>query len=360
MSKLYIEGFESGNMGRMQTYRTDYDFVINKSQLGTITTANGYVDPAQGNYVVAVSDNMWICPSQFVGTEVTEIYLSFKWQHENNSCTESFFQLLSPEGNVHVDFTFDSGTYATSNLQATFSGRTSHNAYSGDWFAPSQWHQIELYYLLSTNSVTYDGEYVLYHDGVPILSESNMRSNVESSATRDIRFIQFDNAGGAYNLYDDIIIDTTSNLSISGAQSIIKYKPSANGTTNQWTAYPSGSNYEVVDEEGSFDSVDADYIRTSQANEKDSYPIVQDGTATVDGTIYSIQTNHRTRKVGNPIINNIEPYIVNGGEHTGTSRPPSINNFNPELNIWEVNPNGGGEWNKAAVEGLEIGVKSDT
>ena len=354
MSREVICGFESGYADWFFMNQADVvTGVYHKDDFSTLLNGSDLQQPVAGNYSLVLENNGFamLDISRFLG-ETDNLYLKFLLQ---------------------VPSTYLSGTILTvrtgglsGTLMTIINDAGKLRLYNGymeearSWTAISanRWYLIEFYMKVSSTRTIADGAYELRIDGRRECYSNAAKTNVLTTA-QTIKHIVLTGAT-SYHLFDDFALDSTASFDIGSDSHVLRFKPSSNGTTNQWTAYPSGSNYEVVDDSGPEDIIDTDYIKTNQVNQKDSYPVVLDGTATL-GTIYNVQINHRTERLGRSTPTAVKPYLrINASEYdNGSETEVGYGRPNPITRIWDQNPDTLTDWIESDITSLELGIKSE-
>lgn len=156
---------------------------------------------------------------------------------------------------------------------------------------------------------------------------------------------------------DDLYVCDTlgsTNNSFLGDCRIEVIRPSAAGTSTQWTP-DSGSNYARVNE--AFEDGDTSYIKSNTVTQVDTYAMA-DLSATY-ATIKAVQVCTFARKddIGTRIISS----AIKSGSTTydhGTSNPFGLgDNYIQGTDVWELDPNGNIPWTTTSVNAMEVGVK---
>jgi len=256
----YIEGFENGYFGpTQQLYDVDtmdgnesnenrYQGVIHKDKLHTLgssgsTDVTKIREPRAGNYVFnAVEYYELLLPVKKIFGDTDSVYLKFALQYYNelnNEIAAVYFDQQSIPSTAGFSLYGYYG-YLYIEQPTTIGQRLwrSHRC-----LIRCTWHIVELYLKLSTDNLTYDGEYEVRVDGIPVLSETNTRTNGQAWSTyiNGIR-MECNNNGNNHYFIDDIALDTTNQMDNKSDGKVIMFRPSAEGTTNEWSTGRAGPN----------------------------------------------------------------------------------------------------------------------
>jgi len=150
---------------------------------------------------------------------------------------------------------------------------------------------------------------------------------------------------------DNVVIDDAE---FPGKTFIAMLTPSGAGNSTQLTP-SSGTNYGCVDE---IPASDTDYVSTNVINQTDTYQTTNLPSSVC--TVKCMQVQSRMNKDGTPTPQNVNMAVrVNGTDYFSSDiAVPS--SYASVSNIWTVNPDDSAAWEKADIDGAEIGIKSKT
>ena len=369
MARIYYNGFESGNIGRLFTRNcnlggsTDPYQIVSDADIPSLAGYENHEPMRYGSYALALSSTHGVqfFPADILGTDPTEIFVSFKYQQISGGYhSNPWFSITNYLGNTHFDIEDD--TWGHGGHKLTIG--PNQVVYPSFVFQPYRWQLVELWYKLSTTSGTYDGEYEIRINGRTYYSATNYRtSNSGIAAACVISAVNFTSqfgAGSDYILLDDFVFDTTSSFDISNS-GVVRFEPVADQTTG-WTPSTGSTIYEITDNKAWMrDMPDQEYVSTDTTSEV-SVDIGIDSTTVLssDSTIYSVQTDARVSKVGVPSINNVKSFLdISGTKYYGDLHTVPIVNFYSYTDIWETNPDTLTYWTNTDLDNLIIGVKGD-
>ena len=247
----YIEGYEGGSPAATIWPRlySAGGGVVHKDYIKDIY---GYADnfqlPLYGDYVYLMQnhDSIWFPVQKYLG-ETDSIYM--KTRIQSNTWAGTIVQGFFIESNASAFELRPSAEGAMAFYwPSTITNPTRESYVRLNRF---QWHILELYYKLSTNSTSNDGEFEIRIDGIVARKETN--SNTNSKTTPQLFNILRLGYGtsSVYTLFDDLAFDTTACFDTKSDGRVVKYKPNANGSINQWTGdsiqVPAGSFYANYD-----------------------------------------------------------------------------------------------------------------
>jgi len=367
MARIFQCGFEDGDISALNSEFgrginfTGVRIVSNEDIPSLPTVYYGHTAPRYGDYVCALNDingKMNFYPKQIIGTNPTDIYVSFKMQQlAISSISNVYFSITSPLAGAHL-YLDDDGEYM-GGTDLVYGGNT--RVQIPTRMSPLQWHTFEIYLKLSTNQYTADGEYEFRLNGKTVSALTNIPTSDENDAESVIFGINFQgaNASGNHTIFDDIIIDSTSCFD-TGTGGVVRYKPSSD-QTSEWTPSSGSSHYEIVEEKKyQRDMPYGEYLATDTTSD-DSFTIVQDGTNTIDttSTIYSVHSEFSVCKYGKSSVSYIKPYLdISGSKYYGSIHKAPLNNFYSQIDIWEQNPYTLTDWSAADIVNLIFGVES--
>lgn len=216
------------------------------------------------------------------------------------------------------------------------------------------WYYIELKILIHDSTGTYD----LVVDGINVLSDVNQ--DTRNGTPTEVNLISFLGSGTLDPAIDDIyILDDagSDNVDLLGDVRVETVFPDADGATNDFTRFGGGSNnFEAVDD-GTTPDDDTTYNHSITAAHKELY-----GFAALTGnvgTVFAVDVAMLVKK-------------EDAGSRTfrllARSNTSEVESVDKSLgveyrfldHIFENDPDGGGDWDEAAVNAAQFGFKIQT
>jgi len=369
MSRLYINGFEGGNLGllRNSTSKIPSLNVIKFVTNDEIPSLTGYQDhePIRcGKRVLALSGStstaISFIPETVLGfgNHLNEIYVSFKIQQVSSGYfTQPWFSIQNnvPENHFYIEDDTDGFGVHVLNVSTT--------DFFEHWaLTHYRWNLIELWYKLSTTRYTSDGAFEFRVNGQTIASESAYATTYSTTSPGSYISQVAIASGGTHSfiLIDDFIIDSTSAFDISSGN-ITRFKPISDDSS-AWTPNAGSTCYEIVSNTGLIrDMPDRNYISADSVSEV-AFDVGMDATNTLDttSTIYSVQTNIQTSKYGEPTIEYVKSFLdISSSKYYGDAHKVPMNNFYSEIDIWETNPDTLTYWTDVDIESLLFGIRGE-
>jgi hypothetical protein len=214
------------------------------------------------------------------------------------------------------------------------------------------------YYYIELKVVLHDttGSYELRVNGTTLLSATNIDTKNAGTKTV-IDSVQYCTlTGTAGPIWDDVYICNgagATNNDFLGDIAIETLYPNGAGSSTQWTP-SSGANYAAVDETGVPNTTD--YVTSSTAGQKDTYTF--DDLTRTSGTVKGVQVSSYAHNGDTGTISFRNVARSGGNESTGQSNSV-ITTWTGYEDVFETDPNGGGNWTIAAVNSAEFGVQID-
>lgn len=200
------------------------------------------------------------------------------------------------------------------------------------------------------------GSFEVRVDEVTVLTESNRDTrNGTPTDINEIRlgflsqghfddFYVLDSSGGAprNTFLGDVQVDA---IHPDGAGNYSQFD-TTNGSANHW---------ENVDETDTDD--DTTYNETPTAADRDSFTYEALPVLTGGDTVYGVQVNTIMRKTESGTQSGMAFLRISGTDYDGAdiALGEAYTNY---IEMFETNPNGGGEWTTAIIDGMEAGVEA--
>jgi len=233
-------------------------------------------------------------------------------------------------------------------------GATELEITSGLGLTSGIWYYIEMKILVHPSAGTYE----VRVDGVAVLGPATSQ-NTRSTANNNIDQVRFVSSNEDEDFDDIYILDDagSDNVDFLGDCTVETLLPDADGATNDFTPVGSGStNADRVDD-GENPDDDTTYVHSSTVTDKDLYGFaaLQSGIDTIFGV--SVGMYVRKEDAGHREIR----ALARSGtaEVEGPSRQLSVD-YNYVEGIYENDPDGGGDWDEAAVNAAQFGITIQT
>jgi len=324
MARIFIDGFESGDLGQWLVMG------------GSPTINSGALAGKSGTYYLSLPVSGTYVKTSLPSTYST-VYGAFKLWMSGPGLEAPFFYLHSDANEV---FRLSYG-YTNGNTIKFYIGGVYVNT-SAQTLVLNALQLVEFYFYIADSS----GRVVVKVNGITVIDYTG-DTKPSTFSTVNTMFLF---AGSGQFVFDDVILDDANwigptsiqGLAVTGAGSTTQFDPST------------GSNYACVDE---IPPSDADYISTNVANEIDTYAC-GDLTGTIN-SVKAVQVQARCVQEGSPAVPKIQ-LVTRPTSTDRVSASKSIQTFAPGVvsNIWELNPDDSAAWESADVNGMEIGVKA--
>lgn len=316
MSRIFIDGFESGNTDLWDTCSMSISTFAGKSGSYCLTGVNQVITKQI--------------------TPISEVYIAFKFYS-----TGSWNNIVSfNNGGTNLGL-----VYRNSDGTISLCWSSSGNVISTGAITPvGVWSLFEVYYLPHLTA----GTFILKINGVVYATATGVKT---APSTSNITTIGFATSMGWTSYFDDIIFDDANWI---GDTAIQKLAVTGAGATTQWDP-STGSNWDCVD---AIPAADSTWVSTNVSGEVDTYTL-----ANLDGTINSVkavQVQARCQKGGALGKPNIKMVIQYSGEHDSANKV--VTAFAPKsvANVWNTNPNTSTPWTEPNVNAIEIGIRAES
>ena len=229
-------------------------------------------------------------------------------------------------------------------------GSTEIAVTSGLGLLAAQWYYLELKVFIHDSTGTVE----LWIDGNKVINETALDTKNGTPNTIN-RVWLLGNTGDMnfddFYILDDSGTDATDRLGDSRVETVV---PDADGATNNFTPVGAGTtNADRVDD-GLTPDDDTTYVHSSTATDKDLYGF--EALAGSIDTVFGVQVTLYARKeeTGERTVRTVA--------RSGTTEVESGDFYlGPQYryvsNMYENDPNGGGNWNEAAVNAAQFGIK---
>jgi len=210
------------------------------------------------------------------------------------------------------------------------------------------WNCIEIYHKVDDAA----GVFTVKLNDAQVL---HFTGDTQAQAAAEIRYLVIGrdwswSSYGVAGYVDDIYVDDGG---WPGHNGIYEIHPSAVGDKTEWDRYPATGedSYEDVDERPPDD--DTSYVQTAVLNEIDTY-----GATNLPhvGTIQALQWECRA-KYTDEACDLAPDLFINAAHHVGANKTLTAA-YKYYFQLYEDNPDDAAAWEKADVDGMEIGVKA--
>jgi len=221
--------------------------------------------------------------------------------------------------------------------------------------AVNKWHYVAFKIFLDNTTGTVD----IYLDG--ILSESaSSIDTIDAGGGATIQHVYIEFPSGIYMAIDDVYFgdDSGSDLTdVVTVASIETLLPDGAGSSTQFSpdgaASPSGDNYQNVN--GSTKDDDTTYNTSSTATHKDMFTM--GSMSASSGTVYAVQVKgaYAKQDAGYREVRNV--LLSNATTSNGATKGVIYSDYQTNADIFENDPDGGGNWTVSAVNAIEAGYE---
>jgi hypothetical protein len=349
MALLFMDGFDHYNVVTYPTLKwTSLGATSNSTYLTTGGRRGGGAITVSG-YQGGGEDTIYL--KKTLASNYSTIIVGFAFYYAIGSCAHQMYQVKLGDGTVdHIYLYLD---YTTHYLVVMRAPSTILGTYEVALTA-GVWYYIELKVTISDTV----GVVQLRVNEYLALDLSNQDTRNGGNEYVNTLNIGGQSNGSAYYqkwTYDDLYICDTSgsnNNDFLGDCRIDTLLPSGAGYSTQWTP-SAGSNYQCVDD-ALFDN-GTDYISENDVNNIDSYALgdLPTGIAGIKG----IQTNIFAKRTDSGVVTKFKPILRPvSSNHEKTEVTTTINYYD-YTEVTELNPDDSAAWEKADIDGMEVGVK---
>jgi hypothetical protein len=330
MTRLFHTGFEGG-----------YSPFPNQSGTPTLDAAT----KAHGSYAVSLDSSEWV--SLVLTATKQEIYGRVYIRHSSaTTASRDFFELYDA-GTLQFAFRYSSGNMVTAYRGSTLIA-------TGTIPCPVDTWSLFEFRIKIDDTV---GVVTTKVNGVQDIAFSGDTQQTANAYFNEIRLNALSTSAGAtYSTwFDDVAFNDISgsvNQSWIGDGRIIGLTPTGAGTYTGLSVYPSGANWEAVDEKPPNDGTD--YVYDTVADEKDTYALSNTGLGA--GTVNALLVFARAQKsdAGDGKI----AIMVRSGSTDSQGADQSLSSLAWQnfWQVWELDPADSAAWTLADLDALEAGV----
>ena len=217
--------------------------------------------------------------------------------------------------------------------------------------ATDTWMHIGLFYTADSTS----GRFILYVNGVEVYAYTGDTGSGATGAYMPSAYATNQN-WGSYLYLDDWFVDGGSGNSEGPppAARFLFALPNAAGDDSQWSVFPSGSNYQAVDE-ATFDT-DTTYVYAASSGLQDLYNFANVtlplgySIATVRGIVYGKKSNAA-------VDTELKLVISDGATDVESSAIDLTTGYTLLTATFDTDPSGT-PWTESTVNSTQFGIKS--
>lgn len=323
MARIFIDGFESGG----------YDLYASSYGSEAVISTAGL--DMNGDYCLDLTANYANVQKTITATD--EIYAAFQWRPTAPSTHQPMLLLYS--GATYLAALFRNN--ADNNLDA-YRGTTVIDSGS-EVISNTTTYLIEIYFKLADAG----GRFVVKVNGVTDIDFTGDTKDGADATFDGVRLGYYSSSFHAKAYFDNLVVDDSAWIGETFIQSLV---PTGIGNSSAWTP-SAGDNYACVDE---IPANDADSVLSQAADDTDTY-VTEDLAGSIETKCVQIQSRCR---ITAGVSKNIKLVVrVNGTDYLSGDKAVA-GTAKSLFNLWENNPDDAAAWEKADVNGMEIGVKS--
>jgi hypothetical protein len=331
MGRIFIDGFESGDLGNWDSINGAVAVVSAPSGM-----SGGYAllsAPSNSSSGYAIKTLV-----SAIGQMFASFRINFVQTHGNYP---------RPMRVMNGDTVIFWWEYTTGQSLRFYNGNNTLLGNFGTTLNPGDVYHCEIWYLPHNST----GRLQVKINNVLVLDfTGNTNGTGFPTTINRIWFGQSQSSSGQVYL-DDLVIDDEDWV---GPSRIAGLLPSVAGNSTNWDP-SAGNNYACVDEAP---ASDADYVSTNVVDEVDTYALSD--LPSEAAVIKCVQVTARAQKEGSATPQNLNLAVrtTGGDAYSGDKVIPS--SFAGLHSIWEINPGTSSPWTVSEVNAMEAGVKSKT
>jgi hypothetical protein len=331
MSRVFIDGFESGGIGLWESLNAG-SYAVNAVMGGK-----------DGNYALVLNGRALRIALSANG----EYYVAAKISAaiDTNQTFLAFYNGATALGSLRYNAAVAAYQVALGNPGSGSSGTV---LATGTTYIPgSTTFNLEWWYKPATDGT---GRTIVKVNGVVQFDFTG----VTAASPGNINYLHLEGITGV-SYVDNVVID---NSEWPGTTNIQALKPNAAGTNSQFIPSVDGvANYTMVDE---VPAVDTDYVRTNDENTLDLYGLTDfvPPQSAVPWKIKCIQSQARGEYEGVANVTGLNLAVKTNGVTSESATQPLTTVFSDVAAIWSLNPATGLSWTIAELDALEAGFKA--
>ncbi len=361
MALLYIDGFEDNDstdsgsfivdLWRHQTNNGVYWSSIDVT--GSIAVPSSAVarttQPSLTSRSLPISGGAFNLSVPAVST----IFIGFGWRQSwsgsNTICGVALNSAqtwgANPSTGIRLGYT------AAGQLEVRNNNTNAVLATSTVILGPATWHYIEMKYVFGTTT----GAVQVRVDGEDVINLTNINSTGTAASINTVYLQGASNFVTAY--YDDFYVcdnSGTNNNNFLGPINVYSLPPTGDSSV-QMTRSAGTTNYTLIDEASPNGTTD--YVTAAAANLTDLYSVANLPANLTSETIHGVLIKAKSWKTGTS--GELQLGAKVGGttlwsSNKAVKQVSHVNNFT----ILDKQPDGTTNWDKTAVDSLEVGIKS--
>lgn len=285
------------------------------------------------------------------GTAVTtdEFGVAASFKFSGTTAADAIFFFVDQLGNIQCSVVCISSTGAIAAYRSG-AGGTQLATSSAGVLIEDTYHRVECHVVVD-NTV---GKFVVRVDEVEVINITGQDTQNSGTFNGMNGCVLGGNTNGWH--FDDIIMYTVDGSGIDdflGDVRIQTLLPDGDGNQNDGTATGDTNNWECVDESGGADD-DTTYVAQSTAADVDLFtvgnlPVTPDDVKAVVVNVVNRGDGSTARQIKTVCRSNVTEV---DGDDTGVYNDTA---FKTAQGFYDVDPDGGGAWDEAAVNAMEIG-----
>lgn len=340
MATLNLTGFESGGTAELQSLTGTASVQSSIKRTGTYAFRSNPTTTALGWCLLRGFATTGILATYNVATVYHRFYFRVDTLPAANN--EPIFTSRTTTSTVKLELRVTSA----GNLQAYDTGGVQLGSDGATTLSTGTWYRIEVQ--VGTGAAA---SYEIKIDGVSELSgtgDLNTGNNLECTlgkqANRNSQTVDF--------YYDDVRV---SDSAFPGAGEVKVLKPTADGSTQQWTAGTGASDWQEVDE---IPTSDAEYVQsTAGAGEIALFAMQDTATVGITGTVNALINFCRTREDATVTSSN---FIRLKSGATSSDNTSGLNGSTTVVSrgkAFDVDPDTAVAWTLSGVDAIECGSR---
>lgn len=230
----------------------------------TLETTGGSLN---GNHI-SMNDGADELIMELNGSEVDPAIIGIHFKVDALPAAERRFITLSDLANIGDNVgDFGSDFQLALNTDGSLESKAASDVTAAGIIQAGTWHKLEIRFD-NNEGISFDGAIIIRVDGTEVMNLTNRRHTTTASPVTHMRL----SGDAAVFRYDDIYCADTSgslNNDFAGDFFIETLRPTADGTTNDWTASGGGDNFDEVNEADP--DLDVSFVSSQTQNDVDLY-----------------------------------------------------------------------------------------
>lgn len=339
MATLNLTGFEAGDTTELQSLTGTASVQSTTKRTGTYALRCNPTTTAAG----WVLFRGWAGNATIVAYNVATVWHRFYFRVGTlpGANSEPIFQARTSTGVTKAEVRITS----TGHLQIYNTSIAQLGSDGGTALSTNTWYRIEV--KVGTGA---SASYEVRIDGTTELSGTG---DLNATNNGECAFGKISNRNGQTVdfYYDDILI---SDSDWPGAGACLALKPTANGSTMQWTAGTGSSDFNEVDE---IPTDDTSYVQSGGAGQIALFAMQDTGTVGISGSVNCLLNFARTRENATSSTSN---FLRLKSGATDSESSPGLNGSTTVVSrgkVYDVDPNTSAAWTLSNIDAIECGSR---